>query len=192
MRLPLLFPTRNRVASRRVFTLATYFTRHISMPDADNTRRRSTRGQVAVKDSLASGDNPITTTDPVFKRTTVGEDLTGSQFTKVIWKIEDKDLETRFFDSFTREEAVRRERRVYGKAGRDVAETTTYKVGDTVLLETSSREPSVAVIVSIWKVFEKEKEQFVNVRLHWFSRLSDLAQYRPDHPALPVSRTKLS
>ena len=55
-------------------------------------------------------------------------------------------------------------------------EMTTYKVGDTVLLETASREPSVAVIVSIWKVFEGECEDFVNVRLHWFSRLSDLAR----------------
>lgn len=151
------------------------------MPASDSTRRRSTRGQVAVKDSFTSNDNPIITTDPIFKRTTVGEDLTGSQFTKVIWKIEDKDLETCFFDSFTREEKIWRERRVNGQ------ETKTYAVGDTILLETASREPSVAVIVSIWKVFEGEAEVFVNVRLHWFSRLSDLAQYRPDHPALLVS-----
>ena len=131
---------------------------------------------------MASNDRPVYTTNHIFQRTTTAEDLTGSQFLKVLWKVEDKDLDTRFYDSFTREEMV------WGAGGaRNLAQWTTYRIGDTVLLETASREPSVSVVVSIWKVFEGEVEKYTNVRLHWFSRPSDLAQYRPDHPALSVS-----
>lgn len=107
---------------------------------------------------------------------------------------EDNDvggLETRFYDSFVpgdgSESTIKREKGVYGKQKRQ-ATSGRFNVGDTVLMNTvNSRQPSVAVLVAIWKVFSGDEERWTNVRVHWFSRESDLPRHRSHREILEVS-----
>ncbi|EMD32073.1 hypothetical protein CERSUDRAFT_68906 [Gelatoporia subvermispora B] len=60
----------------------------------------------------------------------------------------------------------------------------TFSLGDTVLVRTSSKEPSIAVIVAIWEVVGEEAPDNggIRVNLHWFIRPSELPRIRAQRP----------
>lgn len=71
-----------------------------------------------------------------------------------------------------------------GKTG-----TVTYKVGDTVMVETDTlyimkRPPSIGVIVAMWETRKKADSRIVagasriRIRIHWFLRPTELASIR--------------
>jgi len=68
-------------------------------------------------------------------------------------------------------------------------ETITYKVGDTVMVETDTlyimkRPPSIGVIVAMWETRKEEDSDTLTdassmrIRIHWFLRPSELASIR--------------
>ncbi|KAJ3763886.1 P-loop containing nucleoside triphosphate hydrolase protein [Lentinula raphanica] len=89
-----------------------------------------------------------------------------------------EQLETRFYDKL---KAVKTKK--YGKARtgkRSVGEDyTTYSIGDTVLISSSNRLPSIAVIVDMWETdLEREDVERMRIRVHWFDRPSELPSIR--------------
>lgn len=134
----------------------------------------------------------ITTANAVYvRKTDPVKDLQPDQYEDE----EDNDvegLETRFYDSFIAgdsiESTIKREKRVYGRRKPQLATSGRFNVGDTVLMNTVNRkQPSVAVLVAIWKIFINDEERWTNVRVHWFSRESDLPQHRSRRDILEVS-----
>ncbi|EIW84536.1 P-loop containing nucleoside triphosphate hydrolase protein [Coniophora puteana RWD-64-598 SS2] len=59
-------------------------------------------------------------------------------------------------------------------------ELETFRVGDTVLVETAHKLPSIAVITSIWALINpsRPKEKDVVIKLHWFLRPMQLPTVR--------------
>ncbi|KAJ3775395.1 P-loop containing nucleoside triphosphate hydrolase protein [Lentinula raphanica] len=89
-----------------------------------------------------------------------------------------EQLKTRFYDKL---KAVKTKK--YGKARtskRSAGEDyTTYSIGDTVLVSSSNRLPSIAVIVDMWETdLEREDVERMRVRVHWFDRPSELPSIR--------------
>ncbi|KAM6490744.1 P-loop containing nucleoside triphosphate hydrolase protein [Amanita muscaria] len=115
---------------------------------------------------------------------------------------EDDEHETRFFESF---------RMMQGKAGQFRTPKGTrksekdaptmeqvYRVGDTVLVETSTwsqtkRPPSIAVIVAMWDIRAIEGRMGeadtdgskMRIRIHWLLRPSELASVRANRETFP-------
>jgi origin recognition complex subunit 1 len=102
----------------------------------------------------------------------------------------DVQMQTSFYEVFNRPIVTSRLVR-HGKSSRGNGkgkgrerDVETYKVGDTVLISTSSRLPSIAVIVSMWETTEilddgKNSENGVmRVKVHWFLRPTELAGIR--------------
>ena len=115
------------------------------------------------------------------------------------WDRDEKILVTRFYDSFTvsgrkarpgtaRFTNVKAKTKSKGKA-REQEER--YSVGDTVLVYSTNRLPSVGVIISMWETRwtrgedEEEVESKV-VKIHWFLRPSELAGVRAKRDHQPV------
>lgn len=99
-------------------------------------------------------------------------------------------LKTRYYSAFTRENnvSIRRAPRVYGNASkgknreRPTSDDTneTYKVGDTVLVRTTSNVLSIAVIVAVLTVAEEGclDKHGCRVMVHWFIRPNELPTVR--------------
>ena len=93
---------------------------------------------------------------------------------------------------------MKRAPRVYGRASKgknreraidnDMGET--YKVGDTVLVRTASKVPSIAIIVAVLTVAEEGRSDNHGCRVlvHWFIRPEELPNIRArrDHKAVRV------
>lgn len=158
--------------------------------------RRSRRGQPLLKTAVSSANDlkdhaGLQTHDALYVRPTRVEDLSDSQVDKLQdGELDIEDFETRFYDAFERNETVKLALKVYGKGKRAAKAATceTYKIGDTVLVETA-REPSVAVITAIWKVVGGEDEEYMNVALHWFLKPNQLASIRARRNHLEVRFT---
>ena len=68
----------------------------------------------------------------------------------------------------------------------DTDETEMYEVGDTVLINSSAKLPSIGVITSMWELKrkghggddEREPEDLINVKVHWFLRPTELPRIR--------------
>ncbi|KAH8112691.1 P-loop containing nucleoside triphosphate hydrolase protein [Phellopilus nigrolimitatus] len=85
----------------------------------------------------------------------------------------DADAETAFYSGFVRLDAVKK------KAARE----DTYRVGDTVLVKTQAKLPSVGVIVAMWEVraqedSDGEHDVYKKVKIHWFLRPTELPSIR--------------
>jgi origin recognition complex subunit 1 len=77
-------------------------------------------------------------------------------------------------------------------------ETITYKVGDTVMVETDTlyimkRPPSIGVIVAMWETRKEEDSDTLTdasrmrIRIHWFLRPTELASIRAKREHQDVS-----
>ena len=99
------------------------------------------------------------------------------------------EMETIFYDAFRMKRkatAYRGSKRM--KLGK--TETQTYRVGDTVMVETDSlyimkRPPSIGVLVAMWEVRRKAEglhaptdTNKMYLRIHWFLRPTELASIR--------------
>ncbi|TFK49740.1 P-loop containing nucleoside triphosphate hydrolase protein [Heliocybe sulcata] len=131
--------------------------------------------------------------DPVHIRTSEYEDAGEEE-----GLFEDKaQAQTVFYDSFTRRQAPevaktagRGRARGKGKAKEVEGQAETFSVGDTVLIATNAKKPSVGVIVAMWQVQAGEEEVEredddeqggegkMKVKVHWFLRPTELAGVR--------------
>ncbi|OJT07713.1 Origin recognition complex subunit 1 [Trametes pubescens] len=157
------------------------------MSEPNTPRRRSKRGQpvVAYLPSPSSAvPAEINPSGPLHSRTTTALDL---------FEDEDHDfdslddLHTHFYQSYSRSTnatSARAPLRTYGRVSRprnsDADAPTVFNLGDTVLVKTASRIPSVAVITALWTV---EGDDFrpkapLRVRVHWFVRPGELPKIR--------------
>jgi hypothetical protein len=59
-------------------------------------------------------------------------------------------------------------------------------VGDTVLLATNIKKPSVGIIIGLWEVSRPVTDSQMLARVHWFFRPTELAQLRAKRGHLPV------
>lgn len=94
-----------------------------------------------------------------------------------------EDYQTHFYNSFTRSSERRAPIKTYGKSRARtsaVEPPTVYNVGDTVFVKTKAPNPSVAVITAVWKVEGEDisEKTPLRVRVHWFTRPSELPKYR--------------
>ncbi|KAL7278893.1 hypothetical protein ACG7TL_006724 [Trametes sanguinea] len=157
------------------------------MSEPNTPLRRSKRGQPVVtyiSSPPSSAAPDIVPSSPLFSRSTRSQDLLEDE-------AKDSDSmeswQTHFFQSYKRSTnapSARAPVRTYGRVSRprksDVEAATAFNVGDTVLVKTGPRVPSVAVITAIWKI---EGEGFkgkalLHVRVHWFVRPSELPKIR--------------
>ncbi|RXW21306.1 hypothetical protein EST38_g4564 [Candolleomyces aberdarensis] len=95
--------------------------------------------------------------------------------------------ETVFYASFTMKRPNKPQR---GKQASESEESRTFRLGDTITVETDTlyrqkKPPSVAVIVSMWEVRKKGEDEGrehdsskMRFRVHWFLRPSELAAIR--------------
>ncbi|KAF9534025.1 hypothetical protein CPB83DRAFT_420329 [Crepidotus variabilis] len=101
---------------------------------------------------------------------------------------EKEEIETVFYTSF----CMKRKGTAYRGSKRmkvSKTEMQTYRVGDTVMVETDTlyimkKPPSVGVIVAMWEVrklegnLEQADANSMKVRIHWFLRPSEMASIR--------------
>lgn len=157
------------------------------MSEPNTPRRRSKRGQPVVAyltSPSSSAPADIIPSGPLHSRTTGPLDF---------FEDEDHDpdsldvLHTHFYQSYSRNTkptSARAPIRTYGRVSRprksDADAPTVFNLGDTVLVKTASRVPSVAVITALWTV---EGDDFrpktaLRVRVHWFVRPGELPKIR--------------
>ncbi|KAI0787282.1 P-loop containing nucleoside triphosphate hydrolase protein [Fomes fomentarius] len=94
-----------------------------------------------------------------------------------------EDYQTHFYNSFTHKSERRAPIKTYGKSRARtsaVEPPIVYNVGDTVFVKTKAPNPSVAVITAVWKVEGEDisEKTPLRVRVHWFTRPSELPKYR--------------
>jgi origin recognition complex subunit 1 len=61
-----------------------------------------------------------------------------------------------------------------------------FSIGDTVLLATNFRSPSIGVIIALWKVSIAVKDSQTFAKVHWFLRPAELARSRVKREHLEV------
>ncbi|THH07206.1 hypothetical protein EW145_g3541 [Phellinidium pouzarii] len=134
------------------------------------TPRRSKRFQPLV----ASGNNDVDDNDfenkiswlgvPLIERDTRTADLHEEDTID-----EDEESETIFYRGF----AVLNDRK-------KINDESKFYVGDTVLVKTQAKLPSVGVIVAMWEVRSKDdtKDVYKKVKIHWFLRPTELPSVR--------------
>lgn len=72
----------------------------------------------------------------------------------------------------------------------------TFSIGDTVLVVSTTKMPSVAVITALWRVVRDDKEagddedpsESMRIQVHWFVRPQQLGNIRWQRETLPVSQ----
>jgi origin recognition complex subunit 1 len=69
--------------------------------------------------------------------------------------------------------------------GGDVA-LDKFSTGDTVLLATNARRPSIGVIIALWQVTRDVTDIQMLAKVHWFLRPTELAQLRAKREHLEV------
>ncbi|KAH9916185.1 P-loop containing nucleoside triphosphate hydrolase protein [Amylocystis lapponica] len=158
-------------------------------PNPQTPLRRSKRGQPLLSDPTrlpalhldVLPDAPEG--DPIYSRATRPQDLYDEELeAQGVQQASD----TRFYAHFTRRDVrlVKRQPRVYGHASRSEDSVTAshevYGVGDTVLVQTLSKQPSVAIITAIWQVIRDGEPDDAGVRVgvHWFNRPAELPSIR--------------
>lgn len=156
----------------------------------DTPLRRSTRGQPLPSQApLRSSDVAHSPSGaPLFERATdISEVLEEERETP---EFELSHWTTRFYSAFTCKSAAvgKRAARVYGRAnkGKDRERTInnditeTYQVGDTVLVQTASKVPSIATIVAVLAVAEEGRpdKHGCRIMVHWFVRQNELPRIR--------------
>ncbi|KAI5120698.1 hypothetical protein M0805_007661 [Coniferiporia weirii] len=135
------------------------------------TPRRSRRFQplVAGRDTVSDLENTtVWLSVPVAERDVRTTDLHEEDTIDA-----DEEAETIFYKGFVRV--------TIGKKSTD--EPDKFHVGDTVLVKTQARLPSVGVIVAMWEVRAKDgddeqKDAFKKVKIQWFLRPTELPNVR--------------
>ena len=101
------------------------------------------------------------------------------------------EIETVFYNAFTREEPRKKGKRK--KHDDEVKEEPTlFNVGETVLVKTQAKLPSIGVIAAMWEVHEKnppegeDVKSIMKVKVHWFLRPSELPNVRARRDHLAV------
>ncbi|TDL25739.1 P-loop containing nucleoside triphosphate hydrolase protein [Rickenella mellea] len=87
---------------------------------------------------------------------------------------QDVEMETHFYNAFTRSRVGKPK-----KKGKEVDTAPTFHVGDTVLVSTTAKTPSVGVIIAMWRICTMDGTSLVErVKIHWFLRPTELASHR--------------
>ncbi|KAF5339244.1 hypothetical protein D9758_013297 [Tetrapyrgos nigripes] len=93
-----------------------------------------------------------------------------------------ENLETRFYDSYQTRKSAHMKRKTTKGKGKTESEFVTYKVGDTIFVETemlAKKAPSIAVITGMWETdFEAEDTERIRLGIHWFIRPNELPSIR--------------
>lgn len=91
---------------------------------------------------------------------------------------DDEETQTFFYESFSQAD----------RNGDDVE----YGIGDTVLVRTQAKLPSVGVIVAMWEVRLKNNSDdetvYQKIKVHWFLRHTELPKVRAKREYLDVRR----
>ena len=153
------------------------------------TPRRSRRFQP----NVTRGRSPISRPEtdawisgaPTHSRCTTHEDMIPEDEEDVK---DIEDLETMFHGQFIRrsQNRGRAALRTYSRKAsssrtQEEGKDETFKIGDTVLVATDPKKPSVGVIVTMWEIRSREESADVprmRVRVHWFLRPTELPQTR--------------
>lgn len=194
--------------STRFFTFVHHRTMALSspkktIPEPKTPTRRSKRGQPVVTAYAGGSSTGVawTTRNPPRTRPIDPTlDLEGDD--AEAWNELDEEeqgkLETRVYDSFSRNKTTAMKKKAPGRK-RATTETTTvtdtFCVGDTVLVSTSSREPSIAVIAGLWETdlgAERPLAERMCIRLRWFLRPSQMPKIRAQREHLHVRASSLS
>ncbi|KAI9454389.1 hypothetical protein BJY52DRAFT_1225114 [Lactarius psammicola] len=137
------------------------------------TPRRSKRHQPTVfvnQSSLSQRRDDKWSSPPLRTRNTVSTDL-----------IDDDesidDSSTTFYAQFSR----------FSRASDKVGSVASgaFSVGDTVLLATNVKKPSVGIIIALWEVSRPVTDSQMLAKVHWFLRPTELAQLRAKRGHLP-------
>ncbi|KAL5526336.1 ORC1 [Sanghuangporus sanghuang] len=130
------------------------------------TPRRSKRFQPVVDLGFSYGaeDKCIWLGPPIHERDTLAGDLHEED----TFEDDDEETETAFYNGFSR-------------ADRN-GSTTEFEIGDTVLVKTQAKLPSVGAIVAMWEVRPKndgdDETVYQKVKVHWFLRHAELPKVR--------------
>jgi origin recognition complex subunit 1 len=136
------------------------------------------------------------TSDPVYSRPSIRDDFLDDEWDQARGDDDDEDADGRstmtdFYDGFSvsgKKTIGKFARFTRGaKKGRPKnkgkgKEEERYKIGDTVLVTSVNRLPSVGVIVGMWENRwengDGEETQKMRVKIHWFLRPTELAGIR--------------
>ena len=147
-----------------------------STPATPQTPRRSKRHQPTVftnQSSLSQRRDDKWSSPPLHTRNTISTDLIDDEEST-------DDLSTTFYEQFSR--SSRASDKVKGVA------SEAFSVGNTVLLATNVKKPSVGVIIALWEVSRPVTDSQMLAKVHWFLRPTELAQLRAKRGHLPVCR----
>ena len=137
------------------------------------------RGGDSDDDEILDGCETVSWTGaPINVRETRPSDLHDEdRFTAEEESEEDAKAETRFYAGFTKAVMV-----PTGNKKRKISKDVDFSIGDTVLVQTQAKQPSVGVIVALWEVRmpgeEGEEKVYMKVKVHWFLRPEELASVR--------------
>lgn len=143
------------------------------------TPRRSKRYQPLVATASTSrydSELPVTFLgEAIFTRDAKPDDLHDEDCVV----LDGETAQTCFYGGFLRlRQALPKRERGESETGKN----EEFRVGDTVLVQTQSRLPSIGVIVAIWEVAvddeENESRKHQKVKVHWFLRPNELATVR--------------
>jgi hypothetical protein len=139
------------------------------------TPRRSKRHQPTVftnqSSSLSQSRDDKWSSPPLHTCNAVSTDLIDDEEST-------DDSSTTFYAQFSRSS------RASDKVGSAASEA--FSVGDTVLLATNVKKPSVGIIIALWEVSRPVTDSQMLARVHWFLRPTELAQLRAKRGHLPV------
>lgn len=153
--------------------------------------RRSKRFQPLVNFSSSTKDEECTWLGaPILQRPTTRDDLHEEEWDEV------SNFQTEFYEGFSRKNPRYTFKRGKGtkrtrKSGSE--EMASFKLGDTVQVDTSARLPSIGVIMSMWEVKPIETNIVLDetrrprIKVHWFLRPSEFPSLRPNRQHAEVS-----
>ena len=140
------------------------------------TPRRSKRHHpivftVGSPPSLSKSRHDKWASHPLHTRDTISADLVDDDDSTT-------DASTTFYPYFSR----------YSRAADKIGKVASAKfsIGDTVLLATNIRRPSVGVIIALWEVSRPVTDTQMFAKVHWFLRPTELARSRMKREHLDV------
>jgi origin recognition complex subunit 1 len=146
-------------------------------PQTPQTPRRSKRHHPVVfaagsnSSSLSKPRHDKWASPPLHARSTIAADLVDDEQSIL-------DASTTFYSNFSRFS------RATDRIGKSPFEK--YSVGDTVLLATNLRRPSIGVIIALWEVSRPVAHSQMFANIHWFLRPAELARSRTQREYLEV------
>lgn len=180
-----------------------YSRKGVSAMTAPQTPRRSDRQQ---KLPARYGGGILISTSQAYKWPTDPLHTRPAQPTDFLQDETFEPGDTHFYSSLVRHGPPSRLIvRTYGKQkpAKPVASgsksSETFSVGDTVLVASTNKTPSVAVITALWRTVRDDDEggddddssESMRIRVHWFVRPAQLGSIRQKRDALPVSSLSL-